>query len=134
MKYIFAAIVLTLMFTTPVAGGVLKDSDRMLCVPGAVSHCVLGDGCNTGLPEEENIPEFIEVDLQRNTLATTRASGENRSTPIRNQSRAAGYLYLHGVENGRGFSMVISESTGDLTFVVAADGETAAMFGSCTPD
>jgi hypothetical protein len=30
--------------------------------------------------------------------------------------------------------MVISENTGDLTFVVAADGETASMFGECTPD
>jgi len=38
------------------------------------------------------------------------------------------------VENGRSFNMVISESTGDLTFTVAADGETATMFGDCTPD
>jgi len=129
-----AAFVLALMFTLPVAGDVLKDIDRMLCVPGPVSHCVADDGCNSGLPEDENVPEFIEVDLKRKTLAATRASGENRSTPIKSQQREAGFIYLQGVENGRIFGMVISENTGDLTFSIATDGETATMFGNCTPD
>jgi hypothetical protein len=134
MMYKFAALVVALIFVSPVAGDVLKDVDRMLCVPGAVSHCVANVGCNSELPEDENIPTFIEVDLKRKTLATTRASGEDRSTPIHSRVHEAGYIYLQGVENGRSFSMVISENTGDLTFVVAADGETATMFGNCTPD
>jgi len=134
MRYKIAAFVLALLFALPVAGDVLKDADRMLCVPGPVTHCVADGGCNSGLPEDENVPEFIEVDLKRKTLAATRASGEDRSTPIQSQARTAGYIYLQGEENGRVFSMVISENTGDLTFVVAADGETATMFGACTPD
>ena len=134
MMYKITVFVLTLILVSPVSGDVLKDTNRMLCVPGQVSHCVVGVGCNSGLPEDENIPEFIEVDLKKKTLATTRASGEGRLTPIQNQSREAGYIYLQGVENGRSFSMVISENTGDLTFVVATDGETATTFGSCTPD
>jgi hypothetical protein len=134
MMYKFAALLLALMFVLPVSADVLKDVDRMLCVPGPVSHCVADSGCNIGLPEDEDIPEFIEVDLKRNTLAATRASGESRSTPISNKLREAGYIYLQGVEGGRSFSMVISENTGDLTFMVAADGETATMFGACTPD
>jgi len=134
MMHKIAALALALMFASPLTGDVLKDADRMLCVPGPVSHCVADGGCNSGLPEDENIPEFIEVDLKRKTLAATRASGEDRSTPIMSQAREAGFIYLQGAENGRTFSMVISEATGDLTFVVAADGETATMFGGCTPD
>ena len=134
MMYKIAALVLALLFVSPVSGDVLTDADRMLCVPGPVFHCVADGNCKSELPEDEAIPEFIEVDLKRKTLATTRASGENRSTPIQSQKRDAGYIYLQGVENGRSFSMVISENTGDLTFVVAADGETATMFGDCTPD
>jgi hypothetical protein len=49
-------------------------------------------------------------------------------------TRQGGYIFLQGVENNRSYSMVISEITGNLTFVVAADGETAATFGDCTPD
>jgi hypothetical protein len=134
MTYKIAALVLALMLASPLAGDVLKDADRMLCVPGPVFHCVSDGGCKSELPEDENIPEFIEVDLKRKTLAVTRASGEDRSSPIHSQVRTEGYIYLQGVENGRTFSMVISENTGDLTFVVAADGETASMFGDCTPD
>ena len=132
--YKIAALVLALLFAFPLAADMLTDTDRMLCVPGPVFHCVADGDCKSELPEDENVPEFIEVDLKRKTLATTRASGENRSTPIQSQQRAAGYIYLQGVENGRTFSMVMSENTGDLTFVVATDGETATMFGGCTPD
>ena len=69
--------------------------------------------------------------MARSAIAPSR---ENRSTPIQNQERTAGYIYLQGVENGRTFSMVISETSGDLTFTITADGETATMFGNCTPD
>ena len=132
--YKIAAFVLALLFALPVNGDVLKNTDRMLCVPGPVSHCVVDGDCNSELPEDENIPKFIEVDLKRKTLATTQASGGDKSTPIQNKVMEAGYIYLQGIENGRSFSMVISENTGDLTFVVATDGETATMFGACTPD
>ncbi len=129
-----AALVLALTFASPVMGDMLNDIDRMLCVPGSVSHCVIDAGCTYELPEDENIPQFIEVDLRRKTLTTTQASGEDRSTPIQSQKRQDGYIYLQGVEDGRTYSMVISENTGNLTFVVAADGESASMFGDCTPD
>ncbi len=134
MIHKIAALILALMFTSSITGDMLKDADRLLCVPGPVFHCVADRECKSELPEDEYIPQFIEVDLKRKTLATTRASGEDRSTPIQSITRDAGNIYLQGVENGRSFSMVISENTGDLTFVVAADGETATMFGDCTPD
>jgi hypothetical protein len=134
MIHKIAALMVALMFTSTVTGDVLKDAERLLCVPGPVFHCVADRDCETELPEKEHIPEFIEVDLKRDTLATTKASGEDRSTPIQSKSRDGGYIYLQGVENGRSFNMVISENSGDLTFVVVTDGETATMFGDCTPD
>jgi hypothetical protein len=134
MTYRIPVIVLALLSASPVTADTLKDANRMLCVPGTVSHCVNDEGCSSVLPETENIPEFIEVNLKSKTIAATKASGEDRTTPINTQSRSDGYIYLQGLENGRAFSMVISESTGDLTFAIAADGETAVMFGECTPD
>jgi hypothetical protein len=128
------ALALVLLLATPLSADMLTDSNRILCVPGGVNHCVADIGCKSELPEDRNIPEFIEVDLKRETLATTRASGENRSTPIGSQLRQDGHIYLQGVENGRTFSMVISEMTGNLTFTIATDGETASGFGDCTPD
>lgn len=134
MTYKIPVIILALVSASPVAADTLKDANRMLCVPRTVSHCVSGEGCDLVLPETENIPEFVEVDLKSKTIAATKASGENRSTPIQSQSRTGGNIYVQGLENGRTYSMVISESTGDLTFAIAADGESAVMFGGCTPD
>ena len=134
MIYKIPVFILALMTTSPLIADSIKDAGRLLCVPGTVSHCVEGKVCSYELPESENIPEFIEVDLKKKTLSATKASGEDRTTPILSQARSDGYVFLQGAENGRTFSMVISESSGDLTFVIAADGETASMFGACTPD
>jgi hypothetical protein len=134
MTYKIPVFLLALRSASPVIADSVKDAGRLLCVPGDVSHCVNGDGCGTELPETENIPEFIEVDLKKKTISATKASELDRTTPILSQARSGGQIFLQGVENGRTFSMVISESTGDMTFVVAADGETASMFGACTPD
>jgi len=134
MTYKIPVFLLVLMSALPVIADSVKDASRLLCAPGDLSHCVIGDGCTSELPETENVPEFIEVDLKKKTLSATKASGQDRTTPILSQARSGGNIYLQGVENGRTFSLVISESTGDLTFVVATDGETASMFGGCTPD
>ena len=82
MMYKIPVLILALISAAPVASDVLKDSNRMLCVPGSIDHCVSGKGCSSELPERENIPEFIEVDLKSRTLSATKASGENRLTPI----------------------------------------------------
>jgi hypothetical protein len=132
--YKFAAIVIAIIFTTPALSDEVTDANRMLCASGPVSHCVEGIGCNSADPEDENIPEFIEVDLKRKTLAATQASGMERSTSIQHQSQSEGNIYLQGLENGRLYSLVIAQISGDLSFTVTANGETATMFGCCTPD
>jgi hypothetical protein len=131
MNFKFSALAMALMFTTPLSAELLKDADQLVCVPGPVFHCVADDGCNSELPPAENVPEFISVDLEQKSLSAARSGGEKRVTAVQNQLRAEGYIYLQGVENGRTFSMVISEESGDLSFTVATDGETASMFGSC---
>jgi hypothetical protein len=66
-------------------------------------------------------------------MATTKASGEDRSTPIRTLERENGLIYIQGIEGGRAFSFVISESTGLLSVAVARDGKAVSVFGACTP-
>ena len=74
-----------------------------------------------------------EVDLKDKKLSTTKASGENRSTPIRNLVREDGKIFLQGVELGRAFSFVIDEKSGMLSVAVAREGITVSVFGACTP-
>lgn len=111
----------------------LTGSERFLCAAVETTQCFAEGDCLSEPPWELNIPQFIEVDLAAKTLATTEASGENRSTPIKNLEREGGYIYLQGVERQRAFSFVIAEADGFASIAVARDGLVVAVFAACTP-
>jgi hypothetical protein len=96
-------------------------------------HCHDDGDCIVDVPWNLNIPQFLQVNLKDKKLSTTKASGENRSTPIRNLVREGGQIYLQGIEGGRAFSFVINEETGLMAVGVAADGRVVSVFGACTP-
>ncbi len=118
---------------TPARADQLAGHDKILCTAVQATFCVVDGDCEVGAPWSWNIPQFIEVDLIGKRLSTTKASGENRSTPILNLSRAKGLIFLQGIEAGRAFSFVIEEETGMLSAAVAREGVTVGVFGACTP-
>jgi hypothetical protein len=111
----------------------LTGHDRLLCVPVQAMVCVEDGECAVELPWNVNIPQFIEVDLGAQRLATTTASGLNRATPIEHLQRGDGVIVFHGYEMERAFSWVIDEKSGRVTAAVATDGLSVAVFGACTP-
>ncbi len=119
--------------SAPALADDLTGAERFLCATRAVFACT-GDGpCENVSPTDIRVPQFLEVDLKQKRLATTKASGENRATPIVNLQRDAGRLVIQGYENGRAFSFVIDEKTGQASVAVALDGLSVALFGACTP-
>jgi hypothetical protein len=111
----------------------LTGQDRLLCTPVEVTRCTESGTCTSEVPWNLHIPQFIEVDLKARTFATTKASGENRATPIRSVLREEGLIVLQGFEQGRAFSFVIHEESGMVSVAVARDGLTVSIFGACTP-
>jgi hypothetical protein len=111
----------------------LTGADTLVCAAMSVVVCWDDGECEQGLPAELNVPQFIEIDLKQKRLSTTKASGENRSTPITTLTRGPGQIVLQGQEAGRAFSFVISEETGRASVAVARDGLSVAVFGACTP-
>lgn len=111
----------------------LSGTDKFLCTVVQATRCGSDAACDSGPPWKWNIPQFIEIDLAAKQLRTTKASGENRSTPIKNLERSNGALAIQGVEAGRAFSFVIVEETGELSVAVATADFTTSVFGACTP-
>ena len=111
----------------------LTGAGRFLCTASQATICSVDGECLTESTWNLDIPHFIQVDLQAKTLSTTKASGENRSTPIKNVEREDGLIILQGAENGRAFSFVIAEEDGMASIAVARDGLSVAVFGVCTP-
>ena len=126
-----AAILLLAVF--PAAADDLSGSDLLLCAAAQASLCTDDGACESGPPWNLNIPKFIQIDLAAKSLRTTAASGENRSTPVKNLERADGMIFLQGAEAGRAFSFVIAEATGMATIAVAKEGGGVIIFGACTP-
>jgi hypothetical protein len=111
----------------------LTGSESFLCTASHVTVCSAADECTSEPPWTLNIPSFIQVDLGSKTLSTTEASGERRSTPIKNVEREDGLIFLQGVEKGRAFSFVIAEEDSMVSVAVARDGLSVAVVGACTP-
>ncbi len=112
----------------------LTGARELLCTSIQATVCVATGQCESGMPWNWNVPQFIEVDLKKKTLNTTEASGENRVTPINNTVRADGLIVLQGFERGRAFSFAIDEETGVASISVARNGIPVSVFGACTPN
>ncbi len=127
----YLLIVCTLAASSALADSV-ANADRLLCSTSRVVVCFEDGECVESLPWELNIPQFVVIDTKKKTISTTKASNENRSTPIRTLQRDGGVVIFQGIEQGRAFGVVIDEESGLLTGSVARDGMSVSVFGACT--
>lgn len=111
----------------------LTGAERFLCAGLQATHCDTTGACESGMPWDWNMPQFVVIDLEAKVVSTTRAVERFRRTPIRTLERSEGEIYLQGVENARAFSFVIDEASGVASIAIAADGHTISVFGACTP-
>jgi hypothetical protein len=122
-----------LLAATPLLADEVIGYEQLLCSSVHATECLDSGECAGGLPWVHNVPQFIRIDLEELMLSTTEASGQNRSTPIKEMERHDEAIILQGNEMGRAFSIVISEVTGRASIAVAADGEAVVVFAACTP-
>ena len=131
--FLCVGLMATSLFAGPCLADELTGARKILCSSVTATVCSQKEDCAIGAPWEWNIPQFIEVDLGKKTLSTTKASGRLRTTPIKYLERADGLISLQGFENGRAFSFVIEEDSGLVSVAVARKGMTVGVFGMCTP-
>jgi hypothetical protein len=115
-------------FAEPVAG-----SDRMLCTAQQVSVCAPFEECRSGSPVDWNLPDFVVVDVAAKMLSTTPSNERPRASAIPHLQREQGVLYLQGMENGRAFTIVIVEESGDMSATVSTPNANISVYGACTP-
>jgi len=117
----------------PLSADDLSDSQDILCVTANVIECLENGQCDMESPATEAVPRFVEIDLDEQVLRTTKASGLDRTSPLKHVERAAGLILVHGAEQGRSFAWVINEQTGLASGSVVVDGEVIVSFSYCTP-
>ena len=130
-------LVIPLLAVAGIAPAALADSlvgeDRLLCSAVEIAICDEEGICETSQPWELSVPQFIIFDLKKKVLSTTKASGEDRTSPIISLSRENGQIVVQGVESERAYSAVLNEEDGHITIALAIDGFAISAFGACTP-
>jgi len=105
----------------------------LLCVPVQQIECGSDGDCQYSTIQSMNIPQFIRVDFNKKRLSGTLEDGNQVSTGIQNFQSIDGKTILQGAENGRGWSVVLTEETGKITATIADDQVAFVLFGVCTP-
>ncbi len=129
----YAALVVVLL-VAPLGVSLAADFDgskKLRCVPTDASECSGAGECKRVTVEEINIPKWITVDAKKKKLSGTDSDGEEESTAIDSVNVIDGQTILQGAEGGRAWSMVIDQTTGDMTIAIAGDETGFVLFGVC---
>jgi len=119
--------------STPLVAESIVGADKFICAVIVQEVCASDEPCTDGGPAwDTKIPEFLEFDLEQETVGTTSASGEGRINKV-NLRRDGGLIIMQAYELGKAFSLVVNEATGILTASVTSDGEVITVFAACTP-
>jgi hypothetical protein len=129
----YAGLVVALL-VAPLGVSLATDfdgSEKLRCVPTDATECSGAGECKRVTVEEINIPRWITVDFKKKKLSGTDSDDEQEATAIENVRAADGQTILQGAENGRAWSIVIDQMTGDMTAAIAGDETGFVLFGVC---
>lgn len=109
-----------------------EPEEPLLCVPLKQIECSTTAGCLEQTVGAMRIPQFIRVDVGAQQISGM-ADGDMLSTAIQNVQHIDGKTILQGAERGRAWSIIINNTTYEMTASVADEQVSFSIFGSCLP-
>jgi hypothetical protein len=128
----FAMAVCLMIPSGQAHAGNLDGSTPLICAFTRALECDSATGCEAADLEDLEMPRFFRVDFKNSSIVSVGIleEGVKKETPIKVFQRQDGKLLLQGFEV-RGWSMVITEKTGKMTFTASGDDEGFVLFGAC---
>ena len=122
---------LGLAFAACVWADNIADSNELLCYGWSAARCDTEAECEVTAPWRLNMPDFLKIDLDDQLVTTTGGEVEQRETPIATVVRENGLLIMQGQQEGRVYSWIITETTGEGTLTIGTPGEGIMVFTVC---
>jgi len=118
--------------THPALAADFDGSQPLVCAMINAFECGPDTGCESGTPESNGLSRFLRIDFGKKEVYTTKQE-KGQTSKIEKVDRAGGVVLLSGAQNGRGWSLALTEATGYVVLTVAGDQEAFVIFGACTP-
>jgi hypothetical protein len=110
-------------------------SRKLLCAPTDAVQCEGAGECVRAEVEDLNVPRFLTIDFKNKELkGAVKGAADDEATPIQNVEKLENQVVLQGIQNGRGWSIVIDAASGDLSLAIAGDDISFVLFGVCKAD
>lgn len=105
-----------------------------------VVECVPDGTCREVTPASVELPQFLKIDFTKKTIRPAAADDTTPPTVIERQEVVDGKLILQGAEDGYeklhdglGWTMAISEETGQVVLTASGDQVAFVVFGAALP-
>ena len=141
MKILGTIVLVLCVFSLPFTGAAadFDGSKPLECVYSDLIECDLGADCRRVTAESINAPKMLSVDFKQKKITQTQQSQGGRTSLIEHMKHVDGKLILQsaeegyeGVKDGLGWSLAISEETGQMVLTASGDEVGFVIFGICT--
>jgi hypothetical protein len=130
LSTVLALVLAALMIATASTAGSYDGSKTMLCATSLAVECGDDYDCKNVAPAVSQIPEFFHVNVKKKQLRAAWGDKDEKSA-IGRVEHQYDQLILQGIENGRAWSMMISEETGRMSITVSDSQVGFVLFGAC---
>jgi hypothetical protein len=127
----YSAAVIGMAIASLANAGDVTDSDLLLCYGWSAAVCDTESVCEVTEPWRLNMPDFVTIDLDDELITSVPGEVDERESSISSIAREGGYIIMQGMQDGRAFSWLITENTGEGTLTVSTADRGIVIFTVC---
>ena len=134
------SLIACLGLATGAMAGDFDGSKPILFSVARILECTPVEGCRDVSAESVGLPQFLKIDFSKRIIRPARGGEDIPDTNIERSERIDGKLMLQGAEDGYanlkdglGWSLTISEETGQIVLTASGDGVAFVVFGNSLP-
>jgi hypothetical protein len=141
-RYIWIVCVFlgSIIAASTVGAGDFDGTRPLMIAVIRVVECTPEGACREVTPASVELPQFMKIDFTKKTIRPAGAGDETPATVIERQEVVDGKLILQGAEDGYekmrdglGWTMAISEESGQVVLTASGDQVAFVVFGAALP-
>jgi hypothetical protein len=132
MAKVGCAALILILAAGPAHAGRFDGTRPFLCATTDVYACTLYYGCERVTADMVDAPRFLHVSPAEKVVNGERPSGVVGEASIEHMRHQDGRLVVQGLAAGLGWTLDVSDDSGDMRLAASDDAGSYVVFGNCT--